>query len=868
MLKQLFCRLQPAPVSLGWEAAGPGAQHAPAKARPLMMSNDDGGRTVRARRRRRSDTPPGERERADAPRRDTPSSPPARPSGGSGGGTGGGAGGGSGGGSLRPTGGGGSYRPSGGGKMSPVVFIILLIVAAVVLGPQLFGGDGPTSPAVPDEGPLQQEARATEPAPLPVATRARPTATPLGSATNAAPAAGTAGDRWLIMFYQDADDKILEQDIYLDLNEAERVGSSDMVQMVAQVDRYKGGFRGDGDWTGARRYYVTQDPSLGQVSSELIQDLGEVNMSAGETLVDFVTWAASNYPADKYVLILSDHGMGWPGGWSDPDPGNQRQTVDRQVPLHQALGDQLYLDELDAALAEARQQAGIDKFELLGMDACLMGHLEVLSMLEPHGRYAVLSQETEPAVGWAYTAFLTTLTRNPNVSGAELGRQIVESYIDQDQRVLDDAEREAWVGRGGRAPSAQQLAGELRRAVTLTAVDLAKVVPVMDRVNDLAYLLQGQSQQAVAKARAHTQSFTSIFGAQVPPSYLDLGHFAYLLKQVSRDTDLNQASDEVLRAIGDAIVAEKHGQDKPGATGISIYFPNSQLYKNPSAGPQSYTAIARRFAENSLWDEFLSFHYSGRQFQPDSRQAAVPEAISRAPGAGRISASPIQKSADSVQIRETVLLQSEVSGENIGYVYFFTGYLDRQSGSIFVADRDYLEAPETNEVNGVYYPNWGDGDFTLEFEWEPLMYALTDGETRVQAALSPESYGASYEDTVYTVEGIYTYAEDGESRRARAYLRDGELRQIFAFNQDGATGAPWEVTIQRGDAFTVLETWLEADGQGGTREVYEEGDTLRFLGQPIRWEELDAAAGEYVVGFIIEDLDGNQTQVFTTVRVE
>ncbi len=41
-------------------------------------------------------------------------------------------------------------------------------------------------------------------------------------------------------------------------------------------------------------------------------------MSDGKTLVDFVTWAMESYPADKYALILSDHGMGWPGGWSDP----------------------------------------------------------------------------------------------------------------------------------------------------------------------------------------------------------------------------------------------------------------------------------------------------------------------------------------------------------------------------------------------------------------------------------------------------------------------------------------------------------------------------------------------------------------------
>ncbi len=43
-------------------------------------------------------------------------------------------------------------------------------------------------------------------------------------------------------------------------------------------------------------------------------------MADGNTLVDFVVWAAQTYPSDRLVLILSDHGMGWPGGWSDPAP--------------------------------------------------------------------------------------------------------------------------------------------------------------------------------------------------------------------------------------------------------------------------------------------------------------------------------------------------------------------------------------------------------------------------------------------------------------------------------------------------------------------------------------------------------------------
>jgi hypothetical protein len=47
----------------------------------------------------------------------------------------------------------------------------------------------------------------------------------------------------------------------------------------------------------------------------------------------------------------------------------------------------------------------------------------------------------------------------------------------------------------------------------------------------------------------------------------------------------------------------------------------------------------------------------------------------------------------------------------------------------------------------------------------------------------------------------------------------------------------------------------------------EQGKTLTFGAQPFKWKELDAAAGEYVVGFIVEDLDGNPQPVFERIVV-
>jgi hypothetical protein len=376
----------------------------------------------------------------------------------------------------------------------------------------------------------------------------------------------------------------------------------------------------------------------------------------------------------------------------------------------------------------------------------------------------------------------------------------------------------------------------------------------------------------VARARNYAQSFTSVFGKDVPPSYIDLGNFAQLLKKESGDRSVAQAVDDVLASLDRAVIAERHGPKKPGATGVSIYFPNSQLYGSPLTGPQSYTAIARRFADDSLWDDFLAYHYTGKAFETATRAVAVPEQGTpiRAPGSGEISVSPVTLSDDVAAPGQPILLSTDIQGENIGYVYLLAGFYDRESNSIFMADTDYLESNETREIDGVYYPVWPEGgEFTMEFEWEPLMFAISDGVDSVVAVFTPQTYGASPEEAIYTVEGIYTYADGGETRYARLLFSDGHLRQVFGFTGEGGTGAPREIIPQPGDTFTVLEKWIDLEQNGGVKGIArQEGGSLTFGDQMFTWEELDAAPGQYIVGFIVEDLDGNAIQVSAPVTVE
>ncbi|MRR29957.1 hypothetical protein EG834_06490, partial [bacterium] len=575
-----------------------------------------------------------------------------------------------------------------------------------------------------------------------------------------------SGDTWTVMLYQDADDQVLEKDIFLDLNEAERVGSTDNVTIVSQMDRFLGGFQSNDDWTSTRRYLVTQDDNLNVIGSEMLDDLGETNMADGQTLVDFVSWAVETFPADRYALVLSDHGLGWPGGWSDPTGGADRGSA----PLIGALqGDSIYLSELEGVLGQIQSNTGIEKLDLIGMDACLMSQMEVYAMLQPYARIAVASEETEPGLGWAYAAFLSDLVNNPAMDGAQLATDIVDTYIGQDQRIVDNQARADFLRQGSSvggffgAPSisAAQISSQIERDITLTALDLDAFADLNTAFNDFAYALQSVDQRAIASARNYTQSYTSIFGREVPPSYIDMGHFVQLAVKQTGDAALQSAAQNVMAALNNALVAERHGSSKPGSTGVAIYFPNSSLYRSPYTGMQSYTMLADQFARVSLWDDFLVYHYNDRSFQANAAEPVVPSSssITRAPGAGDIAVTWISGENSSVTPGDSVQLSVDISGMNVGYVYLFAGLYDQSSNSIYVADTDYLESSDTQNLNGVFYPVCPEGGtFRMNFDWEPILFQITDGSQAVLALFNPVSYGASAADAAYMVQGKYTFA--------------------------------------------------------------------------------------------------------------
>jgi hypothetical protein len=686
---------------------------------------------------------------------------------------------------------------------------------------------------------------------------------------------------WLVILYQDGDDDVLERDIFLDLNEAEIVGSSDMVTIVTQLDRYDGAFDGDGDWTGTKRFLVQQDSDLESIASEELADLGETDMSDPQTLEAFVTWAISAYPAEHYALIMSDHGMGWLGGWTDPDPSD---------------GD-MSLSEIDGALSNIVTQTGIGQFDFFGFDACLMAQLETFSMLAPYAQYAVASEETEPAVGWAYASFLNALVENPAMSGADLARTVVNTYISEDYRITDDEARISFVEENyesGADLTAEQVAEDMSVDITLSAVDLSQIAALNEAMNQLAIVLTYVDQSSVAAARAYAQSYTSVFDKDIPDSFYDLGNFVEFVVDETGDSDVANAAQQVTNVLQQAVLAEKHGDQKPGSTGISFYYPNSELYEMTTDEEWvSYTSTADRFAAASLWDDFLVFHYMGKEMNTDSVDLSVLDPVSgtstqdfsdaiaasapetgatvEAPGSGDITVGEVTSTSYELPSYDTATISAEVSGTNIGYVFYYVSYYSEEDNSYLMADMEFLSSETSNEIGGTVFPDWGDDTtFAVSTDWSPTVYYLSDGYDEAFIYLEPEVYGATYEEDVYTLYGLYAPNGD-ESQQQEAMIKfDGnfEMKSFWVFTGQDGTGAPREATLEEGDTFTVYELWQDYNADNDEWEFYYYlGEILTFYGEPFTVVAYEAFAGTYEVGIAVEDYDGNYTESFTNITV-
>ena len=263
-------------------------------------------------------------------------------------------------------------------------------------------------------------------------------------------------------------------------------------------------------------------------------------MSEPEKLADFIRWAKKKYPADRYMLVLWDHGGGFARGYGSDDLNSR----DDGKPL-------LTASEMINVIKDADM-----KFDLIGFDACLMQNVEYAYALEPYADYYLASEETEPGTGWFYTAGFSRLAEDPTLSTEEFGKSMVSSY-DQCQRVLHN--------------------GEPDPKCTLSLVDLTLVKPVYEQLTGLygkatAAMTDDPSVYAnMSAARSGAYQFTDKEQVDMI-SYLTNLKNADYKQQVMKDEELDKIADTAR-----ACIVYRNSDSAEGINGLAIEFPYKEL---------------------------------------------------------------------------------------------------------------------------------------------------------------------------------------------------------------------------------------------------------------------------------------------------
>ena len=138
------------------------------------------------------------------------------------------------------------------------------------------------------------------------------------------------------------------------------------------------------------------------------------SMADPETLKSFINYSVENYPADKYDLILWDHGGGPAMGFA----------TDQHTPA-----ENISFSELVDAFSDNAVTKDGGKFDFIDFDACLMGSVDLTLAFADYTDYYIASPETEPGYGQDYTGWLDMLGENPYTDTYTLGKKIVDDFI-------------------------------------------------------------------------------------------------------------------------------------------------------------------------------------------------------------------------------------------------------------------------------------------------------------------------------------------------------------------------------------------------------------------------------------------------------
>lgn len=659
----------------------------------------------------------------------------------------------------------------------------------------------PTSQTpVATDAPLVASTATSEPTvtstPIPIPTQATrvPTAIPQPS-----PTYDPVLSDWTLLVYMDADNN-LERSALKDFNEMEAAGKSDRINVVVQIDRSLEETTVDDNWSEARRYLVTGDADSDRITSEQLDSLGEINMGDPAVLQEFLTWGIRNYPSNRYALIIWDHGAGWNGIAFDEDVGFADAS------------DHISLPDLKKALAGALAETGLDKLDLIGFDACLMGQLELYNAIYPFGEFAVGSEELTPGNGWDYKNLLRRLYTEPSQDGASAAKTVVSSFADYYRLT------------------------ETNDYVTMSAVDLSLLPELAFALEQLSTSLAEDPQfvsGAVGDARGGALAFARAYPESVDShSSIDLRHFAEILSERSFDDEVRSNAAALIEAIEAAVIANEYGAGMRNSGGVSIYFPRSADLMLPE-----YEQVS----DLTGWQSFLSSYHTVGLADSTTPQIGFTNVLTEGAGA-----------------QNPAYLEFEVAGRGVENVYLIGGRYE-PDGRELLLEHDLLLPEPQSLPDGTENHEWRDGVHEDFFVWDTEVTYLYDLDGNGDfVVMWPTAAG----NPLFAVQGRYRRAGSGTYSEANLLFDHsvGALAGLWSHH----SGVVTELDPGKGDEFQPYLLYRGTDGM----ILREPGQSLTFddLGHIyFQWRSLPD--GNYFLGLQAENVAGELTETFTDVTV-
>jgi len=363
-------------------------------------------------------------------------------------------------------------------------------------------------------------------------------------------AAPPARAKWTVMVYMSGDNN-LEPYIVSDIEtELASTGSTADVQIVALADRSPRYDTSRGDWQTTKLYHVT--PGMIADSASAVADWGERDMGDPQTLIDFVTWTKTNYPADHYAFYFWGHGSNWRPGITMRDDTNN---------------DSLDMEEVKAALPS------IGFIDMVGFDGCNMASIEVDLLWHGHATALSHSQEFVGGEGIQYDLVLPQLAANPVMTADQLAVVTTQSATKD----------KTW----------SAVAVDRRFDTLLAAVNNWSVA-----------LKSGLSQNR----KKYDQAFTATRNFWQAPMDKDLYDMAYEINSRVSDQTIKNKSQAVMKAVNAVVLYERHVNAYADVHGITIYHISKASQKDSD---YNYY-LSLDFALQTGWDEFLDSYAASR----------------------------------------------------------------------------------------------------------------------------------------------------------------------------------------------------------------------------------------------------------------